>query len=72
MAKSRPSVQKRRKEAAKREKLEIKAARKAARLAARENGEVDDTVDYVGLGLASLDEEEDSPEVTPLPGAAST
>ncbi len=41
MAKSRPSVQKRRNEAAKLEKAQIKAARKAARHAAR--GERDTT-----------------------------
>jgi hypothetical protein len=50
MAKSRPSVQKRRKEAAKREKAEAKAARKAARAAARERGEVEE-LNLEGLGF---------------------
>jgi ribosomal protein S20 len=48
VAKSRPSVQKRRKEANKLEKSQIKAARKAARQAAREeriaNGEDADVI----------------------------
>ncbi|MFT5682288.1 MAG: hypothetical protein ACI8RZ_003206 [Myxococcota bacterium] len=53
MAKSRPSVQKRRKEAAKMEKAQIKAARKAAREAARLNGEVEG-LNLEGLGLEGL------------------
>ena len=51
MAKTRPSVQKRRAEAAKLEKKQAKAARKAAREAAKANRE---TVDGVDPDLAGI------------------
>jgi len=51
MAKSRPSVQKRRNEAAKLEKAQIKAARKAARQAARGQR---DTIDGIDPDLAGI------------------
>ena len=61
MAKSRPSVQKRRKEAAKMERAQVKAARKAARIAARLNGE-EEKLDLVGLGLGSaIEDDEETP-----------
>ncbi len=55
MAKSRPSVQKRNKEAARIEKLQQKAARRAARDAAREAGgdEVTNGVDPDLVGIVA-------------------
>ena len=57
MAKSRPSVQKRRKESAKLDKLQQKQARKAARQARREAREA-----HIAQGLdpADFDREQDS------------
>lgn len=56
MAKSRPSVQKRQKEARKLEKAQIKAARKAAREARREEGleAVADLADHIDPDLAGI------------------
>lgn len=76
MAKSRPSVQKRRKEAAKLERAQVKAARKAAREAARERGEVEglnlDGLGLEGLGFdgRAIDEDEDASAPTPEPAPA--
>lgn len=55
MAKARPSVQKRNKEAAKIEKLQQKAARKAARDVAREaeGGDVENGVDPDLVGIVA-------------------
>lgn len=68
MAKSRPSVQKRRKEAAKLERAQAKAARKAARDAARERGEVE-SLNLEGLGLEGLGFDDEVLEETESPAA---